>query len=70
MSEANTSDKARWSLISVYNLGYNKPFREKNTSCITPVKVVADQAVLESRSAISNQTDFLRKENEITLNVK
>ena len=29
MSEANTSDKARWSLISVYNLGYNIPFREK-----------------------------------------
>lgn len=70
MSEANTSDKARWSLISVYNLDYNKPFREKNTSCITPVKVVPDEAVLESRSAISAQTDFLRKENEITLNVK
>src|SRR4051812_17765559 len=30
MSEANTSDKPRWSLISVYNLSYNIPFREKN----------------------------------------
>lgn len=70
MSEANTSDKARWSLISVYNLDYNKPFREKNTSCITPVKVVTDEAVLESPTAISEHTDFLRKENEITLNVK
>ena len=71
MSEANTSDKARWSLISVYNLGYNIPFREKNTSCITPVNVVPDEAVLESGAAgLSEQTDFLRKENEITLNVK
>ncbi|MGI8952602.1 MAG: phytanoyl-CoA dioxygenase family protein [Chitinophagaceae bacterium] len=71
MSEANTSEKPRWSLISVYNLSYNKPFREKNTSCITPVKVVPDEAVLESGVAgLSDQTDFLRKENEITLNVK
>ncbi len=70
MSEANTSDKARWSLISVYNLSYNKPFREKNTSCITPVNVVPDEAILESPTALSEQTDFLRKENEITLNVK
>src|SRR3954467_7738494 len=46
MSEANLSDKARWSLISVYNLSYNVPFREKNTSCITPVEVVANEAVL------------------------
>jgi ectoine hydroxylase-related dioxygenase (phytanoyl-CoA dioxygenase family) len=71
MSEANLSDKPRWSLISVYNLSYNIPFREKNTSCITPVKVVPDEAVLESGAAgLSEQTDFLHKENEITLNVK
>jgi ectoine hydroxylase-related dioxygenase (phytanoyl-CoA dioxygenase family) len=70
MSEANLSDKARWSLISAYNLSYNKPFREKNTSCITPVKVVPDDAILASDpTGLSAQTDFLRKENEITLNV-
>jgi ectoine hydroxylase-related dioxygenase (phytanoyl-CoA dioxygenase family) len=71
MSEANLSDKPRWSLISVYNMSYNKPFREKNTSCITPVKVVPDEAILSSGpSSLSEQTDFLNKENEITLNVK
>ena len=71
MSEANLSDKPRWSLISVYNLSYNIPFREKNTSCITPVKVVPDEAILASGTAgLSENTDFLRKENEITLNVK
>lgn len=71
MSEANLSDKPRWSLISVYNLSYNKSFREKNTSCITPVKVVPHEAVLASGPAgISSQTDFLHKEDEITLKVK
>lgn len=68
MSEANLSEKPRWSLISAYNLSYNVPFREKNTSCITPVKVVADGAFLASgTTGLSADTDFLKKENEITL---
>lgn len=71
MSEANLSDKPRWSLISVYNHSYNKPFREKNSSCYTPVNVVPDEAVLNSApTGLSANTDFLRKEDEITLNVK
>lgn len=71
MSEANLSDKPRWSLISVYNLSYNKPFREKNTSCFTPLNVVPDESILQSRpTGLSEETDFLKKENEITLNVK
>ncbi len=71
MSEANLSDRPRWSLISAYNLSYNVPFREKNTSCITPVRVVPDDAILASEpSGLSAEADFLRKENEITLNVK
>lgn len=70
-SEANLSERPRWSLISCYNLSYNKPFREKNTSCITPVKVVPDDAVLSSAAkSLSSGTDFLSKENEITLKVK
>jgi ectoine hydroxylase-related dioxygenase (phytanoyl-CoA dioxygenase family) len=71
MSEANLSDRPRWSLISAYNLSYNAPFREKNTSCITPVKMVTDDTILASAPAgLSLQTDFLQKEKEITLNVK
>jgi ectoine hydroxylase-related dioxygenase (phytanoyl-CoA dioxygenase family) len=71
MSEANLSDRPRWSLISCYNLSYNKPFREKNTSCYTPVSVVPDDAFLKADPAsLSSETDFLKKENEITLNVK
>jgi len=71
MSEANLSENARWSIISAFNLSYNKPFREKNTSCVTPVKVVPDTAILAADPrGLSSQTDFLRKENEITLITK
>lgn len=71
MSEANLSDRPRWSLISVYNLSYNRPFREKNTSCITPVDVVGDDVFMSAGpTSLSDETEFLRKENEITLNVK
>jgi len=67
MSEANLSDKPRWSFISAYNLSYNVPFREKTTSCITPLKTVPDEAILASDPiGLSTKTDFLKKENEIT----
>ncbi|SEJ37908.1 Phytanoyl-CoA dioxygenase (PhyH) [Dyadobacter koreensis] len=66
-SDANLSDKPRWSVISAYNLSFNKPFREKNTSCIEPVKMVADSALLESGKQVVKQADFLSKDAEITL---
>ena len=71
MSEANTSAKARWSMISAYNLSYNKPFREKNLSCITPVITVPNDSILSTGAkGLSADRDFLQKENEITLHVK
>jgi ectoine hydroxylase-related dioxygenase (phytanoyl-CoA dioxygenase family) len=69
-SEANLSEHPRWSVISAYNLAYNKPFREKHTSCITPVSVVPDEAILASGQKKVASADFLVKEKEITLNVK
>jgi ectoine hydroxylase-related dioxygenase (phytanoyl-CoA dioxygenase family) len=69
-SEANLSENARWSVISAYNLSYNIPFREKNLSCITPLQVVSDEAILESGKKEVTKADFLKKEAEITLNVK
>jgi ectoine hydroxylase-related dioxygenase (phytanoyl-CoA dioxygenase family) len=69
-SEANLSDTARWSVISAYNLAHNIPFREKNTSCITPVAMVPDEALLASGKKEVHQADFLLKEKEITLQVK
>ena len=69
-SAANTSDKSRWSIISAYNLSYNVPFREKNLSCIEPIKKVADSKLLESGVQKLDKADFLVKEQEITLHVK
>jgi ectoine hydroxylase-related dioxygenase (phytanoyl-CoA dioxygenase family) len=69
-SEANLSAYARWSVISAYNLSYNKPFREKNLSCITPVSVVADESLLNEKNSKVENADFLRKEQEITLKIE
>lgn len=69
-SAANHSDHPRWSVISAYNLAFNKPFREKHPSCITPVEVVQDEALLASGLKKVSGADFLVKEAEITLNVK
>ncbi|RIV17303.1 phytanoyl-CoA dioxygenase family protein [Fibrisoma montanum] len=69
-SDANRSDKPRWSIISAYNLSYNVPFREKHLSCITPISVVPDEALLASGVQKLSVADFLAKEEEITLNVQ
>lgn len=69
-SDANTSDKSRWSVISAYNLSYNKPFREKHLSCIEPIRMVADSALLASGNQEPVEVDFLKKQDEITLHVK
>jgi ectoine hydroxylase-related dioxygenase (phytanoyl-CoA dioxygenase family) len=68
-SEANLSDTARWSVISAYNLASNKPFREKNVSCITPIQMVPDEAIIASGKKAVLGADFLIKEDEITLNI-
>jgi hypothetical protein len=57
-------------VISAYNLSYNKPFREKHPSCITPVSVVPDRAILEQKNSSVTAADFLLKEKEITLKTK
>ncbi|MBC7616397.1 MAG: phytanoyl-CoA dioxygenase family protein, partial [Pedobacter sp.] len=62
-SAANTSDQSRWSIISAYNLSYNKPFRERNLSCIEPIKMVADDSLLKSGVKKMENSDFLIKEN-------
>ena len=69
-SEANLSEYPRWSVISAYNLSFNVPFREKHTSCFTPVQKVPDEALIESGGKIVSTADFLKKEAEITLNLK
>lgn len=66
-SAANESDHPRWSFISAYNSQSNVPFNEKSTSCITPIDVVPDSALLDAEAVGVGTTDFLRKEADVTL---
>ena len=70
-SEANLSDKARWSMISCYNrasnVGHNNA--ASSSSSITPIDVVPDEALLtwETTGLVENGADFLLKEADVAL---
>lgn len=67
-SEANLSDKPRWSLISVYNRQSNKPYNEGSTSCISPIEMVPDDAFMYIvPDKIDDNASFLVKEDDVTL---
>lgn len=65
-SEANLSDKSRWSLITAYNRASNKP-TDKNTSSFTPISAVKDNSILETESGLTTSADFLRKDEDVAL---
>ena len=70
-SEANLSDKARWSMISCYNrasnIGHNNA--ASSSSSITPIDVVPDEALLtwQTTGLVENGADFLLKEADVAL---
>ncbi len=67
-SEANTLDKPRWSLISVYNRSSNVPYNEPSKSSIVPLETVPDEALLEWQTqSISEGAHFLEKEKDEAL---
>jgi len=67
-SDANLSDKPRWAFISAYNAQSNVPYNEKSTSCITPIDVLPDEALLEGEAVgLGVERDFLAKEADVTL---
>lgn len=67
-SEANLSDKPRWSLISVYNRSENVPYNEPSQSSTVPLTAVPDEALLEWETGdISEDANFLVKENDKAL---
>ncbi len=67
-SEANLSDTARWSLISVYNRSSNIPYNEPSQSSTIPVAVVPDEALIESGGSTMEETaNFLTKEKDEAL---
>lgn len=67
-SEANLSDHARWSIISCYNRQSNVPYNEPSQSCVTPISVVPDSALIEHEATeISADAQFLHKEADVSL---
>ncbi|HXB35247.1 MAG TPA: phytanoyl-CoA dioxygenase family protein [Puia sp.] len=68
-SAANLSDRARWSLISVYNRQANVGYNEPNGSATTPVNMVPDEALLTWETAAIQESNagFLEKDKDEAL---
>lgn len=70
-SEANLSDKPRWSLISCYNRSTNIGHHESSSAStsVTPIDVVPDDALLTwtTGGLVEERADFLSKEADVSL---
>ncbi len=67
-SEANLSDKPRWSLISVYNRSANIPYNEPSQSSTIPLQAVPDEALMTwETERIGAGANFLEKEKDEAL---
>ncbi len=64
-SDANTSDHARFSLISAYNLASNKSFMNEPEASHTPIQKVPNEKILQiGAKGISDNADILSKERD------
>lgn len=64
-SDANTSDTARFSLISAYNLASNRSYMEEPEASHTPIKKVANEAILQmGAKGVGEAAEFLSKEKD------
>lgn len=67
-SEANLSERSRWSLISAYNRQANVPYNDVTTSSIEPIALVSDEAMLKNAvGGLMDNDSFLSKEKDISL---
>jgi phytanoyl-CoA hydroxylase len=67
-SEANLSDRPRWSLISVYNRSENVPYNEPSKSSTVALQMVPDEALLQwETEGITDNANFLEKEKDEAL---
>jgi len=66
-SEANTSDKPRWSIISCYSAQSNLAYNETSTAWKEPIQTVPDEAILQWKYESLGGADFLKKENDPAL---
>lgn len=64
-SDANTSENARFSLISAYNLASNKSFMDEPEASHTPIEKVANEKILKiGTSGVQESADFLSKKRD------
>jgi ectoine hydroxylase-related dioxygenase (phytanoyl-CoA dioxygenase family) len=68
-SEANLSDKPRWSIISCYSSQSNLAYNETSTSWKEAIQVVPDEAIMNWEHESLGNADFLKKENDPALKV-
>ncbi|MGN6603970.1 MAG: phytanoyl-CoA dioxygenase family protein [Ginsengibacter sp.] len=67
-SEANLSEKPRWSLITVYNRQLNIPYNEPSQSSTIPLNAVPDSALMNWETEnITAEANFLEKEKDEAL---
>lgn len=67
-SEANTSDRPRWSIISCYNSLSNPAYNDESSAWKVPVDIVSDEALMGApASGASSTGDFLKKEKDPAL---
>jgi ectoine hydroxylase-related dioxygenase (phytanoyl-CoA dioxygenase family) len=66
-SEANLSERPRWSIISCYSSQSNLAYAETSTSWKTPIEIVPDEAILKWKAESLSTADFLKKENDPAL---
>lgn len=67
-SEANLSERPRWSIISCYNSYGNVAYNDDSPSWKVPVSVVPDDALMrDDYGAAHAGADFLRKEDDPAL---
>lgn len=67
-SEANLSDRPRWSLISCYNSLSNPAYNDDSTAWKVPVEVVGDDQLMNvDKLGAAREGDFLKKENDPAL---
>lgn len=67
-SEANLSDRPRWSLISCYNSLSNPAYNDDSQGWRAPVEIVGDDALMNAQEVgATSKGDFLKKENDPAL---
>jgi ectoine hydroxylase-related dioxygenase (phytanoyl-CoA dioxygenase family) len=66
-SEANLSERPRWSIISCYSSQSNLAYAETSTAWKTPNEIVPDDAILNWKAESLSNADFLKKENDPAL---